>query len=54
MKALAFWKAAVLDKSDFLDQVISLLREHDVRFCVIDGQAVNAYAEPAVSLDLDD
>ena len=53
MKALAFWKATVADKSDFLESVVSTLREHDIRFCVIGGQAVNAYVEPVVSLDLD-
>lgn len=31
----------------------TLLRESGIRFCVIGGQAVNAYVEPLVSLDLD-
>ena len=30
-----------------------LLNDHHVKYCVIGGQAVNAYAEPLVSLDLD-
>jgi hypothetical protein len=30
-----------------------LLREREVRFCVIGGQADNAYVEPLVGLDLD-
>ena len=53
MKALSFWKAVTLDKSDLLDQVFALLQDNGVRFCVIGGQAVNAYVEPLVSLDLD-
>ena len=53
MKALSFWKAVTMDKADLLDQVFALLRESEIRFCVIGGQAVNAYVEPLVSLDLD-
>jgi hypothetical protein len=53
MKALSFWKAVTLDKSNLLEEVFALLQEHNVRFCVIGGQAVNAYVEPLVSLDLD-
>jgi hypothetical protein len=36
-----------------LDRLISLLAEKGVSYCVIGGQAVNAYVEPLVSLDLD-
>jgi hypothetical protein len=53
MRALSFWKAVTMDKTDFLEGVLSLLRDNDIRFCVIGGQAVNAYVEPLVSLDLD-
>ncbi len=53
MRARAFWKAVTLDRADFLDRLIALLTEHDIRFCVVGGQAVNGYAEPVVSLDLD-
>jgi len=53
MKALAFWKAVAMDKSNFLEGLIALLTEHQIRYCVIGGQGVNAYAEPLVSLDLD-
>jgi Nucleotidyl transferase AbiEii toxin, Type IV TA system len=53
MKALSFWKAVTLDKSNLLEEVFAVLHEHGVRFCVIGGQAVNAYVEPLVSLDLD-
>src|SRR5580693_4386558 len=52
MQALAFWKAVAKDKSNFLEGLIALLSEHRIRYCVIGGQGVNAYAEPLVSLDL--
>jgi hypothetical protein len=43
----------VADRSDFLGRVIEILRENHISFCVLGGQAVNAYVEPVVSLDLD-
>ncbi len=42
-----------MDQSNLLESLISLLNEKGIRFCVIGGQAVNAYVEPLVSLDLD-
>lgn len=42
-----------MDNSNLLENLIELLKEQKIRFCVIGGQAVNAYAEPLVSLDLD-
>jgi hypothetical protein len=53
MQRRAFWKAVTVDRSDFLDQFLALLRERDARFCIVGGQAVNAYVDPVVSLDLD-
>jgi hypothetical protein len=53
MSALSFWKAVVSDQSNFLENVIGLLEEHGIRYCVIGGVAVNAYAEPLVTLALD-
>jgi len=53
MQRRAFWKAVTLDRADFLDQLLALLREQDTRFCAVGGQAVNAYVDPVVSLDLD-
>jgi hypothetical protein len=41
------------DKAGLLDRVVALLAESGVRYCVIGGQAVNAFVEPVVSLDLD-
>ena len=42
-----------MDHANFLESLIALLEEHHIRYCLIDGQGVNAYAEPLVSLDLD-
>lgn len=53
MQALTFWKTVAVDKANFLERLVALLSEHGVRYCVIGGQAVNAYVEPVVSLDLD-
>ncbi|NUQ85850.1 MAG: nucleotidyl transferase AbiEii/AbiGii toxin family protein [Anaerolineales bacterium] len=53
MQALTFWKTVTMDRSNLLEGLMEILRNHEIRFCVIDGQAVNAYAEPLVSLDLD-
>ena len=52
MKALSFWKTVTMDKADFLEEVLTLLRDRGIRFCVIGGQGVSAYVEPLVSLDL--
>jgi hypothetical protein len=43
----------VQDKSDFLEGIIALFEEAGIRHCVIGGVAVNAYAEPMVTQDLD-
>jgi len=53
MQALEFWKAVTVDHANLLESLIRLLNEHKAKYCVIGGQAVNAYAEPLVSLDLD-
>ena len=53
MQALAFWRTVVADQTDFLSRVIELLTKQGIRYCVLGGQGVNAYAEPVVSLDLD-
>lgn len=42
-----------MDKSNLLERFVRLLEEHGIRYCAIGGQAVNAYVEPLVSLDLD-
>lgn len=53
MNALEFYKSVVRDTSDFLARLIGALEDHNIRYCVIGGMAVNAYAEPVVTLDLD-
>jgi len=42
-----------MDHANLLEELISLLEEHGIQYCVIGGQAINAYVEPLVSLDLD-
>ncbi|MCB9433794.1 MAG: nucleotidyl transferase AbiEii/AbiGii toxin family protein [Ardenticatenaceae bacterium] len=42
-----------MDQADFLERLIDLLDDNHIEYCVIGGQAVNAYADPLVSLDLD-
>ena len=53
MHALTFWKVITMDHANLLERLLALLEEHSIRYCVIGGQAVNAYVEPVVSLDLD-
>ena len=53
MRAAAFWKTVTADRSNFLDSLIAVLEAHEVPYCVIGGQGVNAYVDPLVSLDLD-
>ncbi|MCB9151191.1 MAG: nucleotidyl transferase AbiEii/AbiGii toxin family protein [Caldilineaceae bacterium] len=42
-----------MDESQLLERLIMLMTEHNIRYCVIGGQGVNAYVTPLVSLDLD-
>lgn len=42
-----------MDRSDALDRFLRVLSDAHVRWCVVGGLAVNAYAEPVVTLDLD-
>ncbi|HEY3380774.1 MAG TPA: hypothetical protein VGK32_03340 [Vicinamibacterales bacterium] len=53
MRGRDFWKAVTVDQSEFLDELVAILSREPVDYCVIGGQAVNAYVEPLVSLDLD-
>jgi hypothetical protein len=53
MQALAYWRAVTTDGAGFLDSIVAMLSKAGVRYCLIGGQAVNAYVEPVVSLDLD-
>lgn len=40
-------------KKEVIGPFLNVLNKAKIRFCVIGGLAVNAYAEPVVSLDLD-
>lgn len=42
-----------MDQVNFLEELLHLLNESHIRYCVAGGQGVNAYVEPLVSLDLD-
>src|SRR3990172_7526985 len=53
MRALTFWKTVAMDRENQLEEILALLHDNHVQYCVIGGQAVNAYVEPLVSLDLD-
>jgi hypothetical protein len=53
MRADTFWKVVVADRADFLDRLLALFAESGIRYCLVGGQALNAYADPVVSLDLD-
>ncbi|RRR67203.1 MAG: hypothetical protein EI684_19325 [Candidatus Viridilinea halotolerans] len=53
MQTLEFWKAITMDSSSVLEDFIAMLEHAQLRYCLIDGQAVNAYVAPLVSLDLD-
>src|SRR5262249_55432850 len=53
MKARTFWKTVTVDEGNLLDRLLSLFGQEHVRYCIIGGQAVNAYVEPVVSLDVD-
>ncbi len=53
MKTKTFMNRVANDEDDFFQEFLNILEEHKLPFCVIGGLAVNAYAEPVVSLDLD-
>jgi hypothetical protein len=53
VRAETFWKTVTADRAYFLGRLLALLSEHAIRYCVVGGQGVNAYADPVVSLDLD-
>lgn len=48
-----FFKKITNGKGDFLQAFIEILHKNRIKFCTIGGLAVNAYAEPVVSLDFD-
>jgi hypothetical protein len=50
---LTLWKRAVNDQTDFIERVIEMLESNEVCYCLIGGIALNAYAEPVFTADLD-
>ncbi|HEX6200676.1 MAG TPA: hypothetical protein VF150_10460 [Thermoanaerobaculia bacterium] len=53
MTGKEFLRAVANGETDLLQVLLDVLEEAGARHCVIGGLAVNAYAEPVVSLDLD-
>ncbi len=53
MRAAAFRRLVTMDETGLLERLLGFLENRRIPFCVIGGQAVNAYVEPLVSLDLD-
>jgi hypothetical protein len=53
MTGKEFLNAVANGKMDVIELLLSLLESTSADYCVIGGLAVNAYAEPVVSLDLD-
>jgi len=48
-----FLNAVANGKKDVLQLFLDVIAQVNSDYCVISGLAVNAYAEPVVSLDLD-
>lgn len=48
-----FFNCVAKANPNILQQFLGILTETGARYCVIGGLAVNAYAEPVVSLDVD-
>ena len=53
MTGKTFINAVANGQTDIIQRVLDILEETNSAYCVIGGLAVNAYAEPVVSLDLD-
>ncbi len=53
MMGKAFLNAVANGKVDVLQVFLEIIAETSAQYCVVGGLAVNAYAEPVVSLDLD-
>ena len=53
MTSQQFLNAVSNGGAEVIEKVLSLLKSSRAEYCIIGGLAVNAYAEPVVSLDLD-
>lgn len=53
MRSSAFYNLVTRGGQTVIEELLGLLEGAGIGYCVIGGQAVNYYAEPLVSLDLD-
>ena len=53
MDGSTFWRLVTKDETDLLGNLLEFLDNRKVPYCLLGDQAVNAYVEPVVSLDLD-
>jgi len=53
MTGKEFLNSLAKGRSDIIQLLLDILAETGTRYCLIGGLAVNAYAEPVVSLDID-
>lgn len=53
MTGKVFLNSLANGKSDIIQLLLDLLQKLNIDYCVIGGLAVNAYADPVASLDLD-
>lgn len=53
MRASEFYDRITAGGGAVTEELLGLLEENGIRYCVIGGQAVNYYVEPLISLDLD-
>ena len=53
MTAKDFIKAVSNGEADIIQMLLDIIARIDTPYCIIGGLAVNAYADPVVSLDLD-
>lgn len=52
MNQKTFFNGVTNGKKDIIQEIIDLMNQNSIEYCVIGGLAVNAYVEPVVSLDL--
>jgi hypothetical protein len=53
MTAKDFLKAVSNGEEDIIQLLLDMIAQAEVPYCIIGGLAVNAYADPVVSLDMD-
>ena len=53
MTAKDFIKAVANGEADIIQMLLDMIARAEMPYCIIGGLAVNAYADPVVSLDLD-